>query len=113
MIEEHAVSAANGHLPIAKWIPRKAHAGRGIEQMSLRTAPGNTGSSALHHAVERGSTRCLNESTFLPRDTPIHVNFRCGARVIRSGIPVVNQVVRLVIRSEQADAQPEIQGQIS
>src|SRR5580704_12480200 len=52
VIEENAVTAANGSLAIAPRIPGKTEAGSGIKPVLLQTSARLTGSSALHDAIE-------------------------------------------------------------
>src|ERR1700733_2705358 len=52
VIEENAVTAANGGLAIAPRIPGKTEAGSGIKPVLLQTSARLTGSSALHDAIE-------------------------------------------------------------
>src|SRR6267154_397729 len=117
VLEEDAVTTANGHFSVALWIPREADARSGVEDMAFHATGfvvGANGSAtrapALNDAVE-GIASARNESAFLARDGTV-VESRRRSGLERVWIEAESVAIALTVGSVEAQAQTEVKSEL-
>src|SRR5882757_1623755 len=131
VLEEDAVTTANGHFSVALWIPREADARSGVEDMAFHATGfvvgangcpskliGNqtwdkgsaTRAPALNDAVE-GIASARNESAFLARDGTV-VESRRRSGLERVWIEAESVAIALTVGSVEAQAQTEVKSEL-